>query len=240
MNARFDVHNRVLSTWSPLFENIDGKPKHVTKYLTLPTIWEQDFHLLMIWLYEDRHPAFTTPEGLRDLVQLWITAGALGMWKKQNTILRLCMELMQPPGFTVDIETIIYVYDNTKTDSKLRQFIAALFCQRAPVQQHFFSNLALGHSIWKDIVAFQKILYNVRMKNPVGINGYDFRKEAKTDYSRVRWPLPNYLVSMSYLSTVVLPPPIRDIVVLHMVVSPQSRSLGYQYPAKGLHCANEI
>ncbi|KAF2649111.1 hypothetical protein K491DRAFT_611465 [Lophiostoma macrostomum CBS 122681] len=195
---RFDVHNRIISTESPLFMNRHGNAKHITRMLILPRIQHDDFHLLMNWIYQERPPEFSTAEGLPVLMRLWVTCAALAIWKKQNTILRLAMALMQPAYFEVDIETVIYVYSNTPTHSKLRKFIVAIFCQRSTTQPHFFSPLTSGLGIWEDVTEFQKVLNEVRKVSPVGIDGYDlaeaFFNHDPIDWSRVRHPLPEFLV----------------------------------------------
>jgi hypothetical protein len=155
----------------------------------------------MNWVYQERPPDFSTAEGLPVLMRLWVTCGALGIWKKQNTLLRLAMALMQPAQFEVDIETVTYVYSNTPPHSKLRKFIVAVFCQRSQIQPHFFSPLTAGPGIWKDVTEFQKVLNEVRKVSPIGIEGYDlaqaFFDREPIDWSRVRHPLPDFLVRTS-------------------------------------------
>jgi hypothetical protein len=71
-----------------------------------------------------------------------VLAGELGIWKTQNTVLRLGMKLMQPQDFVCKLETVRWVYENTPEGSPLRDFIITIFSQRGPpvTTSHFSSD----------------------------------------------------------------------------------------------------
>lgn len=216
--SRFDVHSLLLSTLSPLFRHPNGFPKTPRTPIRLPSVSAQDFLALFTWLYERKPPSFANAEGLKILVRLWIAAGKLGVWKTQNTILRLGMALMQPGDFGVDVETVRWVYENTAPGSKLRGFVIAVFCQRpagGQVERRFFRPCYEGLGIFRDALAFLKVLGKVRRGNPVGRGGYcleRFKQEGgldeegkvvmnylvtggtEIDWRRVEFRLPGYLV----------------------------------------------
>ncbi|KAF2243124.1 hypothetical protein BU26DRAFT_437576 [Trematosphaeria pertusa] len=188
--SRFDVHSLLLSTLSPLFRHPNGFPKTPRTPIRLPSVSAQDFLALFTWLYERKPPSFANAEGLKILVRLWIAAGKLGVWKTQNTILRLGMALMQPGDFGVDVETVRWVYENTAPGSKLRGFVIAVFCQRpagGQVERRFFRPCYEGLGIFRDALAFLKVLGKVVMN-------YLVTGGTEIDWRRVEFRLPGYLV----------------------------------------------
>jgi hypothetical protein len=114
----------------------------------------EDFTTLCVWLYTGEKPNPTQQEHLLGLMKLWVAASRLGLWRWMNTILRLGMSLMQPREFTVGIETVAWVYQNTGEGSKLRSFIIAIFCQRGTPEAHFFDDRYGGLGIMRDAAQF--------------------------------------------------------------------------------------
>ncbi|EAT78963.1 hypothetical protein HBH56_072310 [Parastagonospora nodorum] len=217
-STRFDIHQLLLCTSSPLFNEPSGVPKIITRPLYLPTIDPTIFRLICVWLYEGIPPAAETPNDLLILMKIWVALSKLGIWEKQNTIMRLGMALMQPREFTCGIETVRWVYENTAPGSKLRGYVVAIFCQRgAEITKEMFSPRIEKLGIFRDAVKFFKILNRVRAGNPRGVDGYGFHASEdvlymwdvndpsrvvatvvvdleEVDYSRIRYPLPSFLV----------------------------------------------
>jgi hypothetical protein len=173
----------LLSKVSPLFTLTNGLPRIVNKGIELPDIEPQVFRDLF-WLYERKPPVSKSDRDLLPLMKLWVLAGELGIWKTQNTILRLGMELMQPKKFVCALETVRWVYKHTLEGSPLRDFIITIFCQRGPLVtlSHFSpENEKLG--ILRDAASFMRLLGKVRAGNPKGVHGYGLSKEFPVEYS---------------------------------------------------------
>jgi hypothetical protein len=105
---------------------------------------------------------------------LWVTLGKLGLWTKMNTVMRLGMALMQPGEFVCAMETVTWVYQNTRPGCRLRGYVVAIFCQRGPgVAPEMFTpeNERLG--IFADASAFMRKLGRVRSGNPMHVDGVD-------------------------------------------------------------------
>ncbi|KAI4662456.1 uncharacterized protein J4E79_004746 [Alternaria viburni] len=172
--TRFDVHHSLLSKVSPLFTMPNGLPRIILSDIHLPNAEPDTFRTLFKWLYERQPPDYTTDAKLLDLMKLWILAGELGIWRTQNTVLRLGMALMQPKYFICRLDTVRWVYENTPAGSPLRNYITAIFCQRGPpITPSMFSpeNEQLG--IFRDAVGFLRTLNLVRAGNPTGTGGYN-------------------------------------------------------------------
>jgi hypothetical protein len=220
--TRFDVHHSLLSKVSPLFTTPNGLPCIILSNISLPDTEPATFRALFIWLYERRPPDYTSDTNLLDLMKLWVLAGELGIWKTQNTIMRLGMALMQPAYFVCKVETVRWVYENTPVWSTLRDYIITIFCQRGPpVTSSMFSpgNERLG--IFRDATEFLRKLNLVRAGNPRGVDGYDLHSQFRiqhtwspgqdeltpvrvrgylvtggedVEWSKIEYPLPSFLV----------------------------------------------
>jgi len=182
----FDVHREKLSGWSPAFTtkaNAAGfDVRNVYNVVRLPEVSVDDFTTLCVWLYKGEKPNPTKEGELLGLMRLWIAANKLGLWRWMNTILRLGMSLMQPREFTVEIETVAWVYERTGEGSKLRSFIVAIFCQRGRPEAHFFDARYEGLGIMRDAARF---LYNfVPPPIPDGATLSDWKGEVNHGY---RW-----------------------------------------------------
>ena len=221
-STRFDVHHFLLSKLSPLFTLSNGLPRIVNKGIELPDSEPHMFHALFLWLYERQPPKYTFDSDLLTLCKLWVLAGQLGIWKMQNTILRLSMELMQPKDFVCSLETVRWVYENTPQGSPLLGYIITIFCQRGlSVTPAHFSPEVEKLGIIRDASAFLRVLNKVRAGNPKGIQSYNLLKEfpleyvhtpaedefsvgqvrgtlvsggKQVDWSRIEYPLPSFLV----------------------------------------------
>jgi hypothetical protein len=171
---RFDVHNSLLSKVSPLFTMPNGLPLIILSDISLPNAEPDTFRTLFTWLYERRPPNYTTDTKLLDLMKLWVLAGELGIWRTQNTVLRLGMALMQPTYFVCRVETVRWVYENTCAGSSLRDYIVAIFCQRGPpITPAMFASENEKLGIFHDASEFLRVLGLVRAGNPKGRHGYD-------------------------------------------------------------------
>jgi hypothetical protein len=216
--TRFDVHHSVLSKVSPLFTTPYGLPRNIC----LPNVEPSTFRTLFIWLYERKPPEYTSDTNLLDLMKLWVLAGELGIWKTQNTVMRLGMALMQPAYLICKIETVRWVYENTPVGSKLRDYIITIFCQRGPpITPTMFSpdNERLG--IFRNAAGFMHKLNLVRAGNPRGTDGYGLHTrflmhytwspgqdelapvrvrrclvtgQEDVEWSKIEYPLPSFLV----------------------------------------------
>jgi hypothetical protein len=131
--TRFDVHHSLLSKVSPLFTEPNGFPRIILSNISLPKIEPATFHTLFTWLYERKPPEYASDTNLLDLMKLWVLAGELGIWRTQNTVMRLGMALMQPAYFVCRIETVRWVYENTPVKSSLHHhdFLPARSANRA-------------------------------------------------------------------------------------------------------------
>jgi hypothetical protein len=220
--TRFDVHHSLLSKVSPLFTKPNGFPRIILSNISLPNIGPSTFRTLFTWLYERKPPEYTSDTNLLDLMKLWVLAGELGIWRTQNTVMRLGMALMQPAYFICRIETVRWVYENTPVKSSLRDYIITIFCQRGPpIVPSMFSpdNERLG--IFRDAADFMRKLNLVRAGNPRGLDGYDLYEQfpmqhtwspsenelapvrvrgclvtggEDVDCSKIEYPLPSFLV----------------------------------------------
>jgi hypothetical protein len=220
--TRFDVHHSFLSKVSPLFTMPNGLPRLIMCNISLPNIEPSTFRTLFTWLYERQPPDYTSDTNLLDLMKLWVLAGQLGIWRTQNTVMRLGMALMQPAYFVCKIETVRWVYEHTPVWSTLRRYIITIFCQRGPpITPSMFSpdNERLG--IFRDAVEFMHKLNLVRAGNPRGMNKYDLHSqfpiqhtwspgqdelapvrvrgclvmgEKDIEWSNIEYPLPSFLV----------------------------------------------
>jgi hypothetical protein len=85
----------LLCTSSPIFNDVAGNPRIITRPIDLPTIDLTIFRLICIWLYERKPLVAETPDDLLLLMQTWVIVSKLGIWDIQNTIMRLGMALMQ-------------------------------------------------------------------------------------------------------------------------------------------------
>jgi hypothetical protein len=207
---------------SPLFTLTNGLPRIINEGIELPAIEPQVFHDLFLWLYERKPPVYKSDRNLLSLMKLWVLAGELGIWKTQNTVLRLGMELMQSKDFVCTMESVRWVYEHTPPSSPLRNYIITIFCQRGPpvtTSQFSSENEKLG--ILRDASSFMRVLGKVRAGNPKGVHGYDLPKEfpveyshtpsqdgftpgqmrgtlvmggKEVDWSRIEYPLPKFLV----------------------------------------------
>jgi hypothetical protein len=213
-STHFSIHAHLLHT-SPLFANLFNNPRPIH----LPTTPPHIFHQICLWLYENKPPIAEREEDLLTLMKIWVTLGKLGLWRKQNTIMRLGMALMQPQEFVCGLEVVKWVYTHTSLRSKLRDYIIAIFCQRGPnVSREIFTQEIEKLGILKDAVEFLGVLDKVRMGNPKGVEGYDLfgrgrvvyceendggmgrtmatlvTGRERVDWGRVRYPLPTFLV----------------------------------------------
>ncbi|KAG9192585.1 hypothetical protein G6011_11319 [Alternaria panax] len=198
--TRFDVHHWLLAKASPLFITPNGLPRIILCNISLSSIKPDTFHLM----------------------KLWILAGELGIWKTQNTVMRLGMALMQPAYFVCNIETVKWVYENTPVKSTLRDYIITIFCQRGPpITPSIFSPAHERLGIFRDAAEFMRKLNLVRAGNPRGIDGYDIHAQfpiqhtwsqgedelapvrvrgclvtggEDVDWGKIEYPLPSFLV----------------------------------------------
>jgi hypothetical protein len=195
----------------------------VSKPIYLPDTDPNVFQMLLEWVYQSQPPVTTREEDLLLLMKLWVTAGKIGFWRQQNTIMRLGMALMQPKEFKCNIETVRWVYEHTERkqrkdepeekESPLRPYIMAIFCQRPPaITPEFFSSD--NAQIIRDALRFFRVLSWIRAGNPNGKEGYVLSERyrwdhtfasaqvfgslhaggEKVDRSRIEYPLPTYLV----------------------------------------------
>jgi hypothetical protein len=221
-STRFDAHHFLLSKLSPLFTLSNRLSRIINKGIELPDIEPSIFHALFLWLYERKPPVYTSDGDLLTLCKLWVLAGQLGIWKTQNTVLRLGMELMQPKDLVCSLETVRWVYENTPQASPLLRYIITIFCQRGPpVTAAHFSPVYEKLGIFRDVALFMRVLSKVRAGNPKGVNGYDLTKEfsfkhthmpvpdefgvgqvrgtlvtggKEVQWSKIEYPLPSFLV----------------------------------------------
>jgi hypothetical protein len=173
-------------------------------------------------MYEGTPPVTSVPGDLLPLCKMWVALGKLGMWIKQNTIMRIGMALMQPQEFVCDIGTVAWVYRTTQPGSKLRGWIVAIWTQRGgDVKKEWFSKENEKLGIFRDAVAFGRVLNRARAGNPVFLDGdmgleewvktvqvgwgYEEKEDGRyvatlttfgkeVDLSRVEYRLPKHLV----------------------------------------------
>jgi hypothetical protein len=215
--TRFDIHSYLLASASPLFTKPTGLPRKITRPIHVPG-FAFIFRMICTWLYERAPPVFDKPKDLTNMMMLWVALGKLGMWEKQNTILRLATALMQPKEFVCERMAVLRAYVGTRRNSKLRGFIIALLCQRPPSPAEVF---ALPPHILRDVVDFMHVLNRARMANPKGKDGYNLKRHAhftfrfqlddeeekegrvmetlifgnsKVDWSKIEYPLPSFLI----------------------------------------------
>ena len=222
--TRFDVHHLLLAQLSPLFAHPSSTaPRLHSGNMLVVDVESTTFRTLFTWLYERTPPDYTAAADLLALMKLWVLAGKLGIWKTQNTVLRLGMALMQPRHFVCSTETVRWVYENTVNKSPLRSYIITIFCQRGPtVTPALFRELeGVRKGIWGDASVFLRDLEFVRKGNPKGVRGYDLRVAfpiehvwipardptemdqcrgclvtggEEVKWSKVEYPLPSFLV----------------------------------------------
>jgi hypothetical protein len=189
-STRFDVHHFLLSKLSPLFTLSNRLPRIVNKGIELPNTEPAIFHALFLWLYERQPPVYTSASDLLTLCKLWVLAGQLGIWKTQNTVLRLGMELMQPKTFVCELETVRWVYANTPQGAPLLGYVITIFCQRGPpATPAHFSPVYEKLGIFRDAALFMRVLSKVRAGNPKGVDGYDLTQEFPLEYTFM--PIPD-------------------------------------------------
>ncbi|KAL1800015.1 hypothetical protein ACET3X_000357 [Alternaria dauci] len=200
----------------------NGLPRIILSNISLPNIEPDTFRTLFTWLYERKPPEYTSDTGLLDLMKLWVLAGELGIWKTQNTIMRLGMALMQPAYFVCRIETVKWVYENTPVKSTLRDYIITIFCQRGPpITPSMFAPDHERLGIFRDAARFMRTLNLVRAGNSKGLDGYELHEQfpmhhtwspsedglapvrvrgclstggEELDWSKIEYPLPSFLV----------------------------------------------
>lgn len=222
--TRFDVHHLLLAQLSPLFAHPSSTaPRLHSGNMLVVDVEPTTFRTLFTWLYERTPPDYTVAADLLPLMKLWVLAGKLGIWKTQNTVLRLGMALMQPRHFVCGVETVKWVYENTAHKSPLRRYIITIFCQRAPpvTPALFRESEGLRKGILGDASGFLRKLEFVRKGNPKGVGGYHLRAEfplehvwipardstemgqcrgclvtggKQVEWSKVEYPLPSFLV----------------------------------------------
>lgn len=216
--TRFDIH-QLLSISSPLFNDLADNARIITRPVEQPNTDPDIFRLVCTWLYERKPPVATVPEDLLTLMKTWVTLGKLGIWDKQNTIMRLGMALMQSKEYQCPVETVRWVYQHTPPSSKLRGYIIAIFCQRGPrISAETFSPENTKLCFFRDAINFFSVLNKVRNGNPQGLDGYDLHGQfpmvhhfahadraggvmatllthgEDVDRSRIKYPLPSFLV----------------------------------------------
>ncbi|PSN68774.1 hypothetical protein BS50DRAFT_599262 [Corynespora cassiicola Philippines] len=210
-----DIHSQLLAETSPFFRHPNGEPKTPRAPIALPSVLANDFITLFQWLYERKPPVYSRPHSLMDLSRLWLAADKLGIWRTQNTILRLGMEMLMDPRQRIDLATVTFVYENTPPGCKLRGFIVTIFAQRATPQPSFFAPRVARLGILADAVKVLRMLDRVRRGNPKGKGGYDLTRfptvwgtdergepthlyylarREEVDWSRVEYRLPSYIV----------------------------------------------
>jgi hypothetical protein len=220
--TRFDMHHSLLSKVSPLFTMPNGLPRIILRDISLPNVEPATFRTLFTWLYERQPPDYTSETNLLDLMKLWVSAGELGIWRTQNTVMRLGMALMQPKKFVCEIETARWVYENTPSGSPLRDYIITIFCQRGPpITPTMFSPTNERLGIFRDAVDFLRILNIVRAGNPKGMDGCELHTRfpmqhtwspgqdelapvrvrgclvtggEHVEWTKIEYPLPSFLV----------------------------------------------
>jgi hypothetical protein len=156
----FDIHHDRLIAVSPLFTDPSGIPHLIPFDIELPITDPDIFHVVCQWLYNGNPPDATTARDLLELMQSWVVLGKLGVWDKQNTIMRLGMALMQPKKFVCEIATVKWVYENTEPGCKLRGYIH------------------------RDASAFMRIFENTRRANPKVKAGHDLGQQFDTVIER--------------------------------------------------------
>jgi hypothetical protein len=184
--ARFFIIHLRLLTVSPLFATASGIPhSKTTPTITLPSTDPTAFQAVCTWLYIRKPPVATSASDLLPLMKIWVALSKLGIWDKQNTIIRLGMALMQPKHFICEIDTVKWVYENTEPGCKLRGYIVAIYCQRgAQVSKEVFVPEITGLGIFTDCVAFMRVLASVRRANPRGKDGYNLHEHFTTTYAQ--------------------------------------------------------
>jgi hypothetical protein len=184
--ARFFIIHLRLLTVSPLFTTVNGIPhSKPTPTITLPSTDPVAFQAVCTWLYIRKPPVATSASDLLPLMKIWVALAKLGIWDKQNTIMRLGMALMQPKHFICEIETVRWVYENTEPGCKLRGYTVTIYCQRgADVSKEVFAPEITGLGILTDCVKFMRVLASVRRANPRGKDGYNIHEHFTTTYTR--------------------------------------------------------
>ncbi|KAJ4359945.1 uncharacterized protein N0V89_000504 [Didymosphaeria variabile] len=124
----FDVHSDILDDWSPAFS---PNLLSVKSPLGIPSMTPEHFGTLTKWLYDRVPPTFKAASDLLRICELWVAACQLGLWAQANTLMRLGMELMQPPSYICSKDTVHWVFSNTPASSPLRGYIIAIFAQRS-------------------------------------------------------------------------------------------------------------
>ncbi|KAF1998722.1 hypothetical protein P154DRAFT_602548 [Amniculicola lignicola CBS 123094] len=215
---RFDVHAVVLAHHSPVFRKFVPSEPNTGVYIPLSVhneivmtqVPSQSFALLMRWIYEGTAPYCygSDQPSVRNVLGLWIIAGKLGLYTYQNAIMRLVMACMQTRTFILPLSTVQWVYSNLtdcRAARKFRKFVILLWVQRSgPVRVDWFRpKYANPKEVWADAVVAQWILDQVRVKNPVDVNGEPvvvsweenlkrlFNGEPKQE---IKWKTPDYLV----------------------------------------------
>jgi hypothetical protein len=184
--ARFFIIHLSLLIVSPLFATASGIPhSKTTPTITLPPTDPTAFQVVCTWLYIRKPPVATSASDLLPLMKIWVALSKLGIWDKQNTIMRLGMALMQPAEFVCEISTVKWVYENTEPGCKLRGYIVAIYCQRGEdVSKENFGPEITKLGIFTDLVAFMRVLASVRRANPRGKDGYNIHEHFTTTYTR--------------------------------------------------------
>ncbi|KAF1976143.1 hypothetical protein BU23DRAFT_551635 [Bimuria novae-zelandiae CBS 107.79] len=201
----YDVHSLVLSADSPACKTLLARPLKAP--IALPTVSPDDFAALTKWLYEHAPPVFDSSADLSSLCKLWVSAMALGLWQKANTLMRLGMVAAMPSDVLCSIDVVRWVFANTPSSSPLRDYIIAIFVQRSkPDRSFLLQHSPVDGEICSKFNAFAKKFQMARHKFAVskdqgpwgtdenGFPTFDYKKVLALKGEQEPLPLPPYLV----------------------------------------------
>ncbi|KAI4697315.1 uncharacterized protein J4E84_000442 [Alternaria hordeiaustralica] len=156
----------------------NGLPRIILSDIYLPNAEPDTFRTLFKWLYERQPPDYTTDAKLLDLMKLWY--------------------------FICRLDTVRWVYENTRAGSPLRNYITAIFCQRGPpITPSMFSpeNEQLGNPTGTggyNLHALFPIHHTWSPGEgelaPVRVRGCLVTGGEEVEWIKIEYPLPSFLV----------------------------------------------